>query len=68
MILFSSHFSPFRTKGKWKKKEKKIHIHKAMKKKKTLLRLSTKQGLKLCGFISNRTIIVFVQMTINGFC
>ena len=53
MILFSSHFSPFRTKGKWKKKEKKIHIHKAMKKKKTLLRLSTKQGLKLCGFISN---------------
>jgi hypothetical protein len=27
-----------------------------------------KQGLKLCVFISNKTINVFVQMTINWFC
>mgnify|MGYP003319422754 CR=1 FL=1 len=37
-------------------------------KEKDLVYQKGKQGLKLCGFISNRTIIVFVQMTINGFC
>jgi uncharacterized membrane-anchored protein len=37
--LFSTHFLSsllLRTKEKWKKKEKKIHIHKVREKKKTL--------------------------------
>ena len=33
---------------------KKYAVYKAMKKKKTLLRLSTKQGLKLCDFVFNK--------------
>jgi hypothetical protein len=38
------------------------------RKEKDLVYQKGKQGLKLCVFISNRTINVFVQLTIKGFC
>ena len=34
--------------------EENMRVYKVMKNKKTLLRLSTKQGLKLCGFVFSK--------------
>ena len=64
MILFSSHSE----RKKMEKEREEIRGLQGREKEKDLVYQKGKQGLKLCGFISNRTIIVFVQMTINGFC
>ena len=44
-------FFSLQNERKMEKEREKIRAFKAMEKKKTLLRLSTKQGLKLCVFI-----------------
>ena len=60
-------FFPFRTKENGKRKRKNTRWQGHGKEKDLVYRFG-KQGLKLCGFILNETIIVFVQMRAIWFC
>ena len=53
MILFSSHFSPFRTKGKWKLERRKHASTRSEKRKRPCLSCD-RQGLKTMQFYFER--------------